>query len=470
MRQVLFFAVAAMALAIAASLALGGVPHVPDEASYLLQARLFADGLRVGPAGAAADLMDWPLWQHDPAASVFPIGWSLLLAPWAALGLEQLANPLLAGLLPILGYLALKERLEEREARFAALALAVMPGVSALAGSLMAHTSVFAALLGALAVGLRGRDGPGWSLMAGMGLGYVVLARPFDATLMAGPLALWMAWRRPRMAWTLAPVLVAGALVLADNAWMTGSPTRFLSSVELELDQPGCNRLGFGEDVGCNGEGYTPADAMRNGLISLERMERLILGLPGGGLAVLAGAALGRRRLLFTLPWLVVPVLGYALYWSPGAAYGARFYHPGQLAIAACVGVVLARWRVAPLLFGVAVLVGQGLVFQDLSRSYFCADPAVAEATKGLSGTVFLQTRGERTSWHPTLRLQMVCGPHMGHSPILAAHDPSGDGLQVLRMPTDESRWKTLLEQLPAPIWVVDHQVDQQDVDVFQVK
>ena len=460
-------------MAVGANLALGGVPHVPDEASYLMQARLFADGLRVGPAGLAPDLADWPLWQAEPAASVFPIGWSLLLAPAAGLGLERWMNPLLAGLLPVFGWLALRERLSEKEARLSAAVLALTPGVSVLAASQMAHTSVLVALTGALAVGLRDRDGPGVRVLAGLALGYVVLARPFDATLLAGPLALWMAWRQPRKAWTLAPVAVAGVLALADNAWMTGDPLSFPASVYLEVERPGCNGLGFGPEIGCDptlGDfGHSPTKAAIIAALSLERMERLILGIPGGGLLFVAGLALGRKRLLWLAPSLLVPMLGYALYWTPGAAYGARFYHPGMLFVAAAVGVALARVRVLPVVFALAAMTGQALVWKSLG-TYFCADPALANAVTGLEGVVVLQRRGERTDHNGPLRLTMPCSSGMGHGPLMSKHDPTGVGLQILRMPEGPDRYNQLLEDVPGPIWVLDYAVGKQEIEVFQVK
>ena len=65
------------------------------------------------------------------------------------------------------------------------------------------------------------------------------------------------------------------------------------------------------------------------------RLDRMLLGLPGG----LAAAALGAVLLWRRAPLWIVPLIvgGYALYWSPGRALGARFWHPLYLLLPAPV-------------------------------------------------------------------------------------------------------------------------------------
>ena len=84
-----------------AALPLDNLPHVTDEVSYTLQARLFAQGLRVGPPVEDPSRLLYPIWVGAPSSfSPFPPGWPALLALGEALGAGLLVNPLLAFFLP----------------------------------------------------------------------------------------------------------------------------------------------------------------------------------------------------------------------------------------------------------------------------------------------------------------------------------------------------------------------------------
>ena len=81
---------------------LSGVPHVTDEVAYTLQAKLFAAGMRMGPAADVPSMLDYPFWVGAPASySPFPPGWPALLAvgefvgaPWAVnLSLIHISEP-----------------------------------------------------------------------------------------------------------------------------------------------------------------------------------------------------------------------------------------------------------------------------------------------------------------------------------------------------------------------------------------
>ena len=85
---------------------LEGVPHVQDDAAYLWQAGIFAQGRAWAP--------EPPLPQFFEHAFVvitdgrwfakYPPGWSLALAPGVWLGLPWLINPLCAGVTVALIY------------------------------------------------------------------------------------------------------------------------------------------------------------------------------------------------------------------------------------------------------------------------------------------------------------------------------------------------------------------------------
>jgi hypothetical protein len=419
----------ALALAlVVARVPLESLPHVTDEIAYTLQARLFASGLRTGPPGDNAGMLMLSFWVTEPASySVFPPGWPMLLALGEVLGLPWLVNPLLAAALPPLTWRLARHFGSPRMALLSAAAMALSPGVLLMAGSRMAHTSVLVALLAATVLVLE--PPRGWRLwLAGALVGYVVTARPFDAVLIGAPLIL-LGLHRGRtqaLGMVLLPGLAA-ALVLWDNHSLTGDALTFPvgpwfdSWVAGEGRPPGCNRLGFGEDVGCSPTlgtwGHSPAKALGIAWASFLRLDRLLLGVPGSSLVLLPGLWALRRRPEVLLP-IPLLVLGYALYWSPGGAYGARFWHPMYLALPLIVGasleLALRRWAWVPLAL-VPVAAGS-FILRDLANSYWCVDGSLVSLLeeRGVDeGVVFLRGTGqaELRSW-PTVGMTepFTCG------------------------------------------------------------
>lgn len=453
----------------------GGLPHVSDEVSYTLQARLFAVGEREGPPGDDPSRLLYPFWVSSPSSySPFPPGWPALLSLGERLGLASLVNPLLAVLLPgLAATLAGELGLPAPARRLAAAFMALSPGIWLLAASRMSQSSVLLAL-GLAAVGLL-RGGSGWAV--GLPVAYVVLARPFDALLLGGPLLLVALWRRPRSALGLSlPGTLATGLLLWDNAHLTGDALRFPMDAWFDgwVDppgQPGCNRLGFGVDLGCMPTfgtwGHSPEKALHIAFDSLLRLDRLMVGLPGLGLIALGGAALVRRVEVLLLCLLVVG--GYALYWSPGLAYGARLWHPLYLLLPACFAAGLHR--LAGRFALPALLLGAGLgawpIVHELGRSYWCVDPAVQDllAEQGITeGVVFLGGSGDRhVSW-PALGVDdFVCDATLEGGDAFALMDPTSvrGGLQFRYAPANgEAARAWLAEFQPGqPAWVLLHDI-----------
>ena len=463
----LALALGVVAAGLALVLALGplqGIAHVSDEVAYTLQARLFAAGMRVGPPADEPSMWLYPFWQAGPESfAVFPPGWPALLAAGEVVGAPWAVNALLAGLLP--GLTLLLSRAWGRpadEARLAATVAALSPGVVLLAGSRMSHTSVLVALLAALVVVERRRDPPWAWLLGGLGLAYVVLARPFDAALLAAPLWALGLWRlrgssvalRPPfgtvLVWTLPAVLSAG-LLLVDNLARTGDAFTFAVGPWFDAwvadmgRGPGCNALGFGADRGCHPTygswGHDPDKALRFASETLVLLDRFLLGLPGGLLLAVVGGLRLRRALPLVAAVLVV--VGYALYWSPGNVFGARFWHPLYAVLPVLVAAGLSalpgalRAWLPPFLLAGACLVGLGRAAVELAPGYWCVNGTLPRmmAAQGVDqGLLFVAGGGSRQDGWPWLgRPEFRCDPMLATGAAFQLADPSRStgGLQV---------------------------------------
>ncbi len=469
---------------------LGGVPHVSDEVAYTLQSRIFAAGARVGPPGDVPSMLTLPFWQTRPVSyAIFPPGWPALLASGEIFGVPWLVNPLLLSLVPSLSWLLAREAAEEEVAQLAAGIAALSPGVLLLAGSRMAHTSVLVALLVLAVVVVRARDHVGLWLLAGAAAGYSVLARPFDAALMAGPLLLVGLYKGKgpeRLALLIGP-LVATALLAWDNQNLSGSAWVFPSTAyfdSLAFDQglsAGCNRLGFGDDVGCvrtlGTAGHTPEKALHFGWLSLQRLDRLLLGLPGLGLLTLLGAAVLKKRAVPLLVAVLLVVGGYALYWSPGGAYGARFYHCLYLVLpllaAAGLHRLLGRWSWAVVLGGCTW--GGINVASDLAAEpYWCVSSELSEtvAKDQLTGVLFIKAFGRRkASWPSLLMEDFVCTPELVTQDALMLLDPMhpSGGLQPRHALSSSEETDAFMSLHPnAPKWAVGVNIAESSWTLYQ--
>ena len=173
---------------------LEGIPHVSDEIAYTLQSRLFAAGVRVGPPGDQPSMLAYPFWVSDGASfSPFSPGWPPC-SPWAGRGPHGPQPPAGRALLraPVAAGAGVGRRAHrdprDRHRR-------VQPRGRDPGRLSDGHTSVLVALAALLLV-VAPTAWAWW--LAGAAAGYVVLARPFDAALLAGPMLAWGLWRRAR--------------------------------------------------------------------------------------------------------------------------------------------------------------------------------------------------------------------------------------------------------------------------------
>jgi len=329
----------------------------------------------------------------------------------------------------------------------------------------MAHTSVLVALLGLAVVVWRRRDGTAAWWGAGMALAYLVLARPFDAAVLGGPLAVAGCLRCPRPVHRLALLVPAAFAVLVtglDNLHLTGSATTFPVGPWFDAwvpeRPPGCNKLGFGTTLGCHETlgswGHGPAKAGAIAGASFLRLDRLLLGIPGGLLLVALGAFTLKRRSLPLLGLGALTLGGYALYWSPGLAYGARFYHPLYLFLPLFVAVGAERTlRGAAWAILAVPLFSGGSIAQGL-HGYWCVDGELADQLKAWDfqeGVLFLQGDGERDAAWPQADIDaFTCTPLLEAGDGFHLWNPAttAGGLQVRHALRDPSQARQYMQQL----------------------
>ena len=325
-----------------------GIPHIPDEVAYLLQARYMSDGaLYVTgiPAGALDGVSTMTF--EGRWFGIFPVGWPAILAVGVALGIPWLVNPILSAFALWVAHDLVRRVYDRRTANLAVLLIGTSPWFLFLGGSLMAHTASIVA--GALA--LRGalgvtdhRHGFRWALAGGAALGVLVLIRPFEGVLVglvAGGTVLGALGRRSVAAGPVAYAAVAlavGALTLPYNRAVTGSA--LLDPITLYFDRvyyPGANRLGFGGTVGNIGwgndplPGHSPFEALINASWNASLVQVELFGWAFGSLLVVALWLFHRGRVWRgthpLMPSVVLVVLmGYTLYWYSAADFGPRYW------------------------------------------------------------------------------------------------------------------------------------------------
>lgn len=348
--------IAPAAVAVVASLLLGAfafqsLPHVEDEVAYLFQARSFAAGALSVPAPpeAAQPGLDYYLLQVRDGrwySTTLP-GWPLALAPFVALGIPWLVNPLLAGVSVLLAYAIALRRLGRDQADLVALMMASSPWLLAAAGSFMPHTLTLTLLLFAWWLVIRAEDSAeaGRPLfLAGLALGWIFMTRPLDGVVMGGLTGLWvLVGPRGSLRRATAFALgcgVTGSLLLLHNLALTGNPFRLVLSDYLDGHwAPGANAFGFGPDIGPTDDwgaldlwpGHGPAEAALNTINLAASLQFELLGWSVGSLALIYAFFLwqGSKR---TFDWVMAVVAAtvicvMAFYWFADSYYlGPRYW------------------------------------------------------------------------------------------------------------------------------------------------
>lgn len=194
-------------------------PAIHDEASYLLQAQIFATGHLVGPSPPHPRFFDQFHVIVEPVlASKYPPLYALTLVPGVLLGLPGLIPVVEAGLSAALAFVIARRIAGTPVALLAMLLYALFREGLTYRSAYYSHSTSELAWLYAVWCALRG--GPRAWLGVAVGLGAVFLARPLTAIGLA-PATLWLAWsvRPPRRYDVATGIGVVGVCVGLTLGW-----------------------------------------------------------------------------------------------------------------------------------------------------------------------------------------------------------------------------------------------------------
>ena len=328
------------------------VPHIDDSVANFFQARYFSTGRLYLPPPPDIESFRLDLTVIRDGkwfGYAFP-GWPAVLAIGVLFGVPWLVNPVLAGILILIGHAWLRRRCDRGTANVAVLLLTVSSWLIFMSAEMMGHplTAVLAmlALFAFDHATTRGARWWLWAAVAGASAGALVLTRALDGILACAAIGLIaLIDRRLIRAWpavltTAITAAAVGALILPYNRAVTGRATYPAHVAWADARYgPGVDVLGFGPNVGIRAwpnldplPGHGPADVVLNVNKNLFMVNGDLFGWAAGSLLfVWLALAIARWRrddaVLLTLP--AVYAVGYSAFWfSGGPDLGARYWYP----------------------------------------------------------------------------------------------------------------------------------------------
>ncbi len=226
---------------------LDGMPHIPDSAAYLFQAKIFADGglWADAPPYVQFFMHTFLILDEGRIFTHYPFGFPAVLATGVMLGIPWLVTPVLGGLNLVLTAKLGKVLYDRRTGNTAALLGLVSPFFMFMNGTFMSHPAglffTLAVLYFAFSIDtgrplLRGAA-------AGASLGLLAAVRPLNAAGMGFYLIILIIWkwlksgRRKKIlaaaAGAFLGTALTGILTLLHNKFMTGDP--FFTPYELYI-------------------------------------------------------------------------------------------------------------------------------------------------------------------------------------------------------------------------------------------
>ena len=315
----------------------GRMPHVPDEVSYLFQAKVLASGHLTAPSPPNKESFAFfqpPLIVDYEGRwfSVYPFGHTGVIAIGQLFGAPWLMPPIIGGLTIGATFLTARQVWNARTGMLAALLLAASPFFLMTASNFMSHgTAAFYIIMSVLLLTLRDRRPILFSAMSGVFFGLLFNTRPLTAVALVPPFGLLMAalfftnrdnWKadlRAHAAWAVGALALL-ALHGLYNWGTTGDP--FLTGYSASGD--------VSEVIGFGGK-HSVAIGIQNEQVQLSMLVMVLHNWPlwiGLGLVVLP-FMLGSRKLWdwFFLGSAVMVLAIYTLYEAPGIMHGPRYWY-----------------------------------------------------------------------------------------------------------------------------------------------
>jgi hypothetical protein len=169
------------------------LPGIHDEASYVLQAEIFASGRWTAPSPPIPEFFEQPHVQVVPAlASKYPPGHALLLSLGAAIGFTALVPLLLTGCTAALLYALVKRVTTPWVALVAWPAWLFAPMVLRFQPTYMSELTTTLLVLGSwwALLSWRASRRPGWLLALALMVGWGAITRPLTMLVFAIPIGL----------------------------------------------------------------------------------------------------------------------------------------------------------------------------------------------------------------------------------------------------------------------------------------
>lgn len=310
------------------------MPHVPDEVSYIFQAKVLASGHLSAPPPPVLDsfqLGNPPLTVVNGGrwASLYPFGHPLMLAIGSRFGAMWVIPPLL-GSMSIAMVFAIGRRLYNvRTGLLAAVLFAASPFFLMTASNFMSHnTATFYLLASILCLAYADRRPVLFAFLAGAFFGLVVNTRQLSGAALIPPFALLLLTfplargRHVAGAKQIASFAAGGALMLlAFLAYNYGTTGHFFASQGI---QTGDNAIGFGG-------AHSVSAGLEHERTQLTYLVMMLSNWPVliGFMFVLLPFVLGTRNrwdwfFLLTIAFLMGV---YTLYFTDGFMHGPRYWY-----------------------------------------------------------------------------------------------------------------------------------------------
>lgn len=170
------------------------IPHINDEIVYLFQAQIFMSGQLYYPSPCGKEFFDFThMINNGKWYSQYPLGYPLLLVFGLLLKAPWIVNPLFAAFSIIIFYLLGKEIYDEKVGVLAAVLGSVSIWFLLMSSTMMSHTSCMFFTSVFLLFLFRSLKNPSFAngLVAGLGLGMVILIRPYAAFFISLPFLIF---------------------------------------------------------------------------------------------------------------------------------------------------------------------------------------------------------------------------------------------------------------------------------------